>query len=182
MNIETFNFDLVDKLPPVTVIQTALKQISEATKGYVNGNIETYEGKIHSYTKKVGFAAAMESIQGSSTVEVDIQKDLGVQDKESNRFEVYLSVKGLDLYKYRMMFVDYGTVSYPVKIVMNEELAIEYCGRRKSQFDIASMKELEDMMNKIMDSETFISLVQSLINEALRKESGVIVNDVAEND
>ena len=81
-----------------------------------------------------------------------------------------------------MMFVDYGTVSYPVKIVMNEELAIEYCGRRKSQFDIASMKELEDMMNKIMDSETFISLAQSLINEALRKESGVIVNDVAEND
>ena len=138
--------------------------------------------EMHSYTKKVGFAAAMESIQGSSTVEVDIQKDLGVQDKESNRFEVYLSVKGLDLYKYRMMFVDYGTVSYPVKIVMNEELAIEYCGRRKSQFDIASMKELEDMMNKIMDSETFISLVQSLINEALRKESGVIVNDVSEDD
>lgn len=173
MKLETFNFELVDKLAPVIVIQNALKQVSEATKGYVEGNVETYDGHIYSYTKSVGFAAAMESLQGSKTIEVDIQKDLGAQDEESNRFEVYLSVKGLDLYKYRMMFVDYGTISYPVKIVMNEELAIEYCGKRKTQFDIASMKELEDMMNKIIDSETFISLVQSLINEALRKEGDV---------
>ncbi len=69
------------------------------------------------------------------------------------------------------MFVDYGTISYPVTIVMNEELAVEYSGRRNDRFLIGSMKELEEMMNAIMNSDTMIVLFQNLINEALRQES-----------
>lgn len=178
MNKEKFTFELVDKYTPYIVIRNFLKQIKEETKGYVTGNIERYDGPVYSYTKQVSGLTAV-AVDASlrraqsepKTVEVDIQQDLGEQNTERNKFEVYLSVKGLEHYKYRMMFVDYGTISYPVKVIMNEDLAVAYSGRRKDVFTVDSMKKLEEMMDKIMNSEMMISLIQSLINESLRQES-----------
>lgn len=180
MNKEKFTFELVDKYTPYIVIRNFLKQIKEETKGYVTGNIERYDGPVYSYTKQIrgakGFTglavdASLRAQSEFKTVEVDIQQDLGEQNTERNTFEVYLSVKGLEHYKYRMMFVDYGTISYPVKVIMNEDLAVAYSGRRKDVFTVDSMKKLEEMMDKIMNSEMMISLIQSLINESLRQES-----------
>lgn len=168
----TFSFELLDKYPPEIVIKKALKQIEEATNGYVIGTIETYEGPIKSYTKQVGFATALKTLQSTSeTITVDIQEKLGDQDEKDHKYEVYLTAKGLEHYKYRMMFVNYGTVSYPVMIVMNEELSIEYNGKRNYIYFVDSMKELEDMINKVIDSDIIVSLVQNLINESLRQEN-----------
>lgn len=54
---------------------------------------------------------------------------------------------------------------------MDEEMAIAYTGKRNEQFIIGSMKELEEMMDIIINSDTMILLVQNLINESLRQES-----------
>lgn len=167
MDKNTFSFDLLDRDTPEVVIKRSLEQIAEATQGYVNGNIEEYSGEISTYTKRSGIAAISRSLEA---ITVDIQEDLGEQDGEKHRFEVFLTVKDLKHYKYRMMFVDYGTISYPVTIVMNEALAIEYCGKRKDTFLIESMKELETMLDVIINSNTMVNLIQSLINESLRKE------------
>lgn len=43
MDKETFSFELVDKDKPEIVIKNSLRQIDEATRGYVKGNIEKYE-------------------------------------------------------------------------------------------------------------------------------------------
>ena len=92
---------------------------------------------------------------------------------QKNKFEVFLSVKGLDHYKYRMMFIEYDDISYPVKVVLKEELAVEYNGKRNYILQIKSMAELEEMMNKIINSNTIISLLQSLIYEAIRHENNL---------
>lgn len=170
MNKEKFTFELVDRYAPNIVISNLLKQIEKDTKGYVTGNIERYDGPIYSYTKRgSGLAAVLETMQSTSET-VDIQQELGEQDSEQNKFEVFLSVKGLEHYKYRMMFVNYGTISYPATIIMNEDLAVAYSGKRKYIFIINSMKELEEMMNSILNSDMMISLIQSLIYESLRQE------------
>ncbi|MDE6220336.1 MAG: hypothetical protein K2G51_07930 [Lachnospiraceae bacterium] len=172
MNEEKFSFELLDRYTPEVVIKNSLEQIEQATKGHVIGNIARYDGPIYSYTKTkvTGLAAALGTMQTSSeTVTVDIQQDLGEQNSEQNKFEVFLTVKGLEHYKYRMMFVKYSTISYPVTIVMNEDLAIEYSGKKKDIFTIASMKKLEELMDIVLNSETMILLIQSLINESLRQ-------------
>lgn len=168
MDKTLFTFDLVDTLKPEEVISNSIKQIEEATQGYVIGKIEPYSGKIRSYTKKTGLANALATMQ-QSEVNVDIQKHLGEQGQAQNRYEVFLAVKGLEHYKYRMMFIDYGSISYPVTVVMNETLAKE-CNRRISSyvFTVKSMKELETMIDSVINSTTMIALIQSLINEALR--------------
>ncbi|MCI8640055.1 MAG: hypothetical protein HFG41_13190 [Coprococcus sp.] len=166
MDKKTFSFELVDKYTPETVIRNSLKQMEEATDGHVLGKIEEYQGPICSYTKK-GVLGTL-----SEPEEVNIQDALGEQNDERNRYEVYLTVKGLEHYKYRMMFVDYGAISYPVTIVMNETLAREYNGGRlQEKFLVKSMKDLEDMLSTIFESKAMLSLLQSLINESLRQEA-----------
>ena len=70
-----------------------------------------------------------------------------------------------------MMFVNHGTLSYPVTIVMNDNLAVEYSGGQiKDIFWIESMKDLEELMGRVINSNTMESLIQKLINESLRQE------------
>lgn len=172
MDKAQFTFELIDKYTPETVIRNSLKQITEATQGYVIGNIEEYSGPIYSYNKPGGLSTALSVLKTSSeTIKVDIQEELGEQNNENHRYEVFLTAKGLEHYRYRMMFVDYGAISYPVTIVMDEKLAIEYSGKRMTAFPINSMKELEDMLDRVINSDTMIFLIQKLIDEALRQES-----------
>ena len=171
MDKEKFTFELIDKYTPEDVIKKSLIQIEEATQGYVIGNIEEYSGPICSYTKQTALAATLSSLQAKSeTVTVNIQDDLGEQSKEDHRYEVFLTVKGLEHYRYRMMFVDYGAISYPVTIVLNEMLAIEYSGKRNDTYYIDSMKELENMLDVVINSDSMISFIQKLIDESLRQE------------
>ena len=167
MNTETFSFELLDKDKPEIVIKNSLRQIDEATRGYVKGNIEKYDGQIRSYKKNLGLV--IPTLQKEVTI--DIQKDLGEQNNEDYKFEVFLTVKGLEHYKYRVMFVNHGTLSYPVTIVMNDRLAVEYSGgQMKDIFWIESMKDLEELMGRVINSNTMESLIQKLINESLRQE------------
>ena len=99
MDKETFSFELVDKDKPEIVIKNSLRQIDEATRGYVKGNIEKYDGQIQTYKKNLGFV--IPTLQ--TEVTIDIQKDLGEQNNEDYKYEVFLTVKGLEHYKYRMM-------------------------------------------------------------------------------
>lgn len=170
MNKEKFSFELVDIYTPDIVIKNSLKEIERDTKGYVIGNIGRYDGPIDFYAKRGGGLAAVLGTMQQMSEMTDIQQDLGEQDPEQHKFEVFLTVKGLEHYKYRMMFVDYGTISYPVNVIMNEDLAIAYSGKRKDVFTVESMKKLEEMMDSIFNSDMMISLIQSLINESLRQE------------
>ncbi len=167
MDRTTFSFDLVDKYTPDIVIKKSLKQIEEATKGYVAGHVEEYGGPISSYKKMVGY----EQLVSAQTEQIDIQNDLGNQNDQVHKFEVFLTVKGLEYYKYRMMFVGYGSISYPVTIVMDEKLAAVYKGRLNKTFFLGSMQEVEEMMDLIINSDTMISFLQNLINESIRREN-----------
>ena len=171
-----FNFDLVDRLTPDKVIEDKLKELVEVTKGYVEGKIEPYSGRIFSYdyTKGTGLANLNLYQNSEETVHVDIQDKLGEQNNEEKKFEVYLKVKGIENYKYRMMFVEYGTVSYPATVVLNADIAAEYgSGRRNTIVKLNSMLEIQELLNKIFESGMMMELIQNLINEAIRQENMV---------
>ena len=170
-----FNFDLVDRWTPDKVIEDKLKELGEVTKGYVEGKIESYEGHIFSYDykRKNGLAGLNSLYQNAEeTVHVNIQDKLGEQNNEEKKFEVYLKVKGIENYKYRMMFVEYGTVSYPATFVLNADIAAEYgSGRRNTIVKLNSMLEIQELLNKIFESGMMTELIQNLINEAIRQEN-----------
>ena len=146
-----FEFKLKDEYTPEVAIMKILSQIEEATQGYVQGKVEVYNGPINSY-KQPGLAAFLNnsSIMDDEKT-IDIQDELGEIGTENHKYEVFLAVKGLPHYKYRMMFI--------------------YSGQYKELFKCDSMKTLQDMMEKIINSEPMIAFIQKLINEALRQEA-----------
>lgn len=171
MSKEKFNFDLKDTKTPDEVIREYARKISEWTKNMVICEIAPYEGMTTSYVKKNNWAAVAEAIGDiDREITVDIQNDLGEQSELDNKFEVFLSVKGLEHYKYRIMFIRYGAISYPVSVVLNEDIAEAYSGKSQYEYDVESMSELENMIEQIFDTEYCTKLIQSLIYEAMRQE------------
>ena len=68
MDKSKFSFALVDTLAPDVVIGNIIKQIEDATDGYVSGSIENYDGPIQDYTlaKLAGLTAALSVFQKQS--------------------------------------------------------------------------------------------------------------------
>lgn len=181
MTEEDFSFDLVNDVTPDKIIENSLQEIEKSTRGYVSGHIATYGGPIHSYSKEVtvqkssSTAAVMianlyEPKTETKTVDIDIQDSLGAIGVDDHKFEVFLTVKGMDKYKYRMMFVEYTSVSYPVTIVMNDDLVAEYSSSYDDTFELNSVEDVKKMMDKVINSNMIRRLIQSLISEAVRIE------------
>lgn len=169
MDKTTFNFELKDTMSPEEVIIEIAREIGEYTKKIVVCNVEPYDGETNSYIKKTGYANIARALQSVEEEVVNIQDSLGEQSGIDNKFEVFLSVKGLEYYKYRIMFLKYGAISYPVQVVLNEDVAEAYSGQKQYIYNIESMEELKTMFETIMNTEFCTNLIQSLIYESMRQ-------------
>ncbi len=179
-----FNFNLQDTKEPATVIEETLKQVESDTRGYVSGKVAAYSGPIFSYKKTIHSSLVYQVYAQDKEKMIDIQEDLGEQDEKEQKFEVFLSVRNVPTYKYRLMFVRYTSISYPVTVVLNEDVAVAYWEKRNTLVVVNSMSELQDMLNRILDSKFITTLIQNLINEAIRQESragALAVKEVHEN-
>lgn len=171
MNEKQFNFECEDKLTPFDLLERRLKEIEVATKGYVIGKIEHYEGPIDSYYKKTGFSTTLK-VFSDNEEKIDIQNSLGdISDAPENRYEIFLSAKKIDKYKYRIMFLEYGELAYPAKLVLNKPIADAVIHSYSYVQIIKTMNQLVDIIENIYSSEYFINILQDVINESIRRET-----------
>lgn len=168
MNKETFNFDLKDTMSPEEVIIEDAKKIAECTRDIVSCNVNSYEGETTSYVRKNNILAMAEAMQQTEKT-INIQDSLGEQSGVDKKYEVFLSVKGLEYYKYRIMFLRYGAISYPVEVVLNEDIAEAYNGKKQYVYNVGSMEELKIMFETIINTDFCTELIQSLIYESMRQ-------------
>lgn len=168
MNKETFNFDLKDTISPEEVIIEDAKKIAECTRDMVSCNVNSYEGETTSYVRKNNILAMAEAMQQTEKT-INIQDSLGEQSGVDKKYEVFLSVKGLEYYKYRIMFLRYGAISYPVEVVLNEDIAEAYNGKKQYVYNVGSMEELKIMFETIINTDFCTELIQSLIYESMRQ-------------
>ena len=137
--------------------------------------IENYNGHIKSYKRYSSISTIAASLNAAT--EIDIQDELGEIENEEFKYEVYLTVKGLNNYKYRMFFVRYGSISYPVTIVLNSDIAYECFRKNKTNYLINNEKDLKEMLDTIINSQYIIKVVQSLIYEGLRREQNQNIDE-----
>lgn len=171
MSDRKFDFELKDTRTADEVLKDYSNKIAEWTKGMVLCEIVPYEGETETYVKRSSWAVTAGALaEIDKDITVDIQQYLGEQSDLNNKFEVCLTVKGLEYYKYRIMFIRYGAIAYPVNIVLNEDIAKAYSGKSQYKFFVESMKDLEEMVEQIFETEYCTKLIQSLIYEAMRQE------------
>ena len=169
MDKEKFNFELKDTMSPEEVIIESARDIGECTNEMVICNVGPYDGETKSYIKKNSYATIARTLQSMEEETVDIQDSLGEQSGIENKYEVFLSVKGLEYYKYRIMFLKYGAIAYPVQVVLNEDIAEAYNGKKQYIYDVESMQDLKTMFETIINTDFCTNLIQSLIYESMRQ-------------
>ncbi len=169
MDKAKFNFELKDTMSPEEVIIESARDIGECTNEMVICNVGPYDGETKSYIKKNSYATIARTLQSMEEETVDIQDSLGEQSGIENKYEVFLSVKGLEYYKYRIMFLKYGAIAYPVQVVLNEDIAEAYNGKKQYIYDVESMQDLKTMFETIMNTDFCTNLIQSLIYESMRQ-------------
>lgn len=68
-----------------------------------------------------------------------------------------------------IMFLRYGAIAYPVEVVLNEDIAEAYNGKKQYIYDVDSMEELKTMFETIINTDFCTNLIQSLIYESMRQ-------------
>lgn len=165
-----FNFVLTNTEIPYDVIKKKIDQISNWTRGYVTCEISEYSGEIRSYDTPttIGLIGSAKFNLTGSVKHVDIQKKLGEIKNENHKYEVYLCVNGLDNYKYRICFVEYGSISYPLSLILDSDIAFDCMEQSKEEYIVENQIELEEKIDLILNSETLGGIIQNLIYEAIR--------------
>lgn len=164
-----YNFDIVDSIMPDIVMSDICNEMEKITHGFVYANVREYEGKIESYDTMGAMAALASSLQ--NTLHVDIQDKLGTIEETNFKYELYLTASQIENYKYRVLFVGYGIAGYPVKVVLEQDIADELNKEENSGYiyTLGSKDEFEKLLVSIFNSRTIQKIVQNLITASHRK-------------
>ena len=164
-----YDFDRTNSITPDMVMRDVCKDLNELTKGFVVGNVCEYNGNIESYDTLGAMAALTTSLQG--VMRVDIQDKLGAIGDVNFKYELYLSANQIENYKYRILFVGYGISGYPVKVVVEQDIADELNDKEDSGYiyTVESKDDFEKLLISIFNSKTIQKVVQGLIIATNRK-------------
>lgn len=158
-----YDFDATNSITPDMVMRDICNELTELTKGFVVGNVCEYDGNIESYDKLEAMAALATSLQG--TMRVDIQDKLGAIGDVNFKYELYLSSNQIENYKYRILFAAYGIAGYPVKVIVEQDIADELNNKEDSGYiyTVASKEDFDRLLISIFNSKTIQKVVQGLI-------------------
>ncbi len=158
-DFHTFRFDLDDAHTPDQVVKDCLQSLEEETHGYVTAHVQEY-------TKHYDEVSNTKDDQEHPNV----QSYLGAVNDQKKTYEIYLSVKGIPNFKYRMMFLEFGEIAYPAGMVLSDEISTIITSVYEYRYAIESVSSLQHVMDKILNSNYFHVLIQNFINEGLRRE------------
>lgn len=169
-NLKTdYDFSADDSVMPYIVMSDICNEVEKITRGFVIANVHEYNGKIESYDTIGTMAAVAASLQ--QTMRVDIQDKLGVIEETNFKYEMYLTASQIENYKYRVLFVGYGIAGYPVKVVLEQDIADELNNKEEAEYVyiIDSKTEFEELLVSIFNSKTMQKIIQNLITASYRK-------------
>ena len=171
------NFDFSNEYTerPDEIVRKICDELSQASKEYAKVSISRYDGAVVSYNR-LGIAKALESL---TTMNVDIQKDLGEIGDGEIKFETLITAPNIDNFCYRPFFMKYGIGGYPVKIIMEQTIADEVFGKEDSNYMVQcdNEEELKEIVIKVFNSSIIRELIQGIINETRRQLNVVIDKD-----
>lgn len=106
--------------------------------------------------------AVTENIANMSINKFDVQSKLGEETAESKFvYELYLTSQSMPKYKYRICFIYYGVLLYPVGISLEKEIANEL-GVPNAEFTVDTQDDFEEYLRRILGSKKVTLLIQNL--------------------
>lgn len=157
------DFSDIDLTAPNKVVEEIIAQLPSATNDIIHGTIVEYSGHITSYTK-AGWSALSAAL-GTVDTKVDIQTTLGKSGEEDHKYELYLHTPLHKHYKFRILYLQYGIANYPVKVVLEQNVANDVYDESNASYIVScdNRDELEELIYSILNSKKIIKVMQELI-------------------
>lgn len=152
---------------PRYFVQEQCKDLSEITEGKIIARISEYDGEYRSryqdtYTSTVNALIGASGALASNK-KFDVQKKLGAgNDNENFVYEFYITSKNTAKYKYRVCFLYYSVLLYPVGISLEKSIADEL--EKSGEFQINSEVEFLEFLQKLLSSERVTSVINNLLS------------------
>ena len=134
--------------PPEAIVAQQCKYLEELTEGRVLANVLKYKGPIFDYLDER---------------RTDIQENLGDVGNVPNmhfNYEFYVTSPSTPKYKYRIMFFSYDLDQYPVKLVLDEDIAFDI--REDENIICVSEDEFKANLMQIFRSDKVQSVIRTL--------------------
>lgn len=177
------DFSDIDLTAPNKVVEEIVAQLAHATNDIIHGAIVEYNGHITSYTK-AGWSAISTAL-GTIDTKVDIQTTLGKSGEEEHKYELYLHTPLHKHYKFRILYLQYGIANYPVKVVLEQNVANDVYDESNASYIVTcdNRDELEELIYSILNSKKIIRVMQELIriNQVQKELSTTTTNETESN-
>lgn len=177
------DFSDIDLTAPNKVVEEIVAQLAHATNDIIHGAIVEYSGHITSYTK-AGWSAISAAL-GTIDTKVDIQTTLGKSGEEEHKYELYLHTPLHKHYKFRILYLQYGIANYPVKVVLEQNVANDVYDESNASYIVTcdNRDELEELIYSILNSKKIIRVMQELIriNQVQKELSTTTTNETESN-
>ena len=144
---------------PKKIVESICKQLSKNTSGRVLAKIELFDKTLKEMNKGSYFSQLPIAVLSKQEMAQDKLGEVG--DSSKFTFEVYLTGEKTNNYKYRMLFLEYGAVNYPVRISLDRMIAEELkCGYEVS---CKNETELKEMIKSIVTTDTVTDIIEGLL-------------------
>lgn len=172
MKMKPFDYELKDPLTPYEyIIQEIVPVITDSTNGHLFAKLEEYTGNIYSHEIKTGGGlSAIGKLYEEKTVFHDIQSDLGELKRKNFTYEFYLGSSTLHSYKYRLLFLRYGSAGYPANIVLAQSISDEINKSGQYIYKIKNLDELKKFWGRVLESTTLHDVMQEAIISSIREK------------
>ena len=176
------DFSDIDLTAPNKVVEEIIAQLPSATNDIIHGAIVEYSGHITSYAK-AGWSALSAAL-GTVDTKVDIQTTLGKSGEEDHQYELYLHTPLHKHYKFRILYLQYGIANYPVKVVLEQNVANDVYDESNASYIVScdNRDELEELIYSILNSKKIIKVMQELIRiNQVQKQLSTATADVTKS-
>lgn len=152
---------------PKFFFEEQCKVLSEITGGKIIARVSEYDGEYqtryqNTYASTVGALIGASGVTGQS-IKFNVQKKLGEgNDDEKFVYEFYITSKKTSKYKYRVCFLYYSVMLYPVGISLDKSIADEL--ESKGEFYINSEEEFLGFLQKLLSSKRVTSVINNLLS------------------
>lgn len=163
-NLLEIQYDINAKaVMPKNILEEQCTYLNKMTNEIIIGRVEEYSGNIDSYIIP-GFSDALKPLNDIFTEKkVNIQSALGEMGERQFTYEFFLTSRVTPDYKFRVLFMQYGIMGYPVKIVLEEGIADEIDAEHGYIYSVQSQEEYEEVLGKVLNSTRITDIVTRLI-------------------
>ena len=147
-----------EKVIPEVIVEDYFKELSELTNGRVFGKVELFESCISTLTNE-----PKPVFDGVFKTKGSLPQDfLGfVGDNKIKTYELFITGKITNKYKYRFAFIEYEAFPYPVKLSLDRDIAAEINISENTQ--IYKEEEYRNIIINILNSKKITGVINGLL-------------------